>query len=410
MDAVWQVRWLIPDGRRLLSPGILEVAHGEIVSVREGTDADAVPLGDVALIPGLINAHTHLEFSDLAAPLLPGGTFPDWIRAVIGARQSRRSDPRAAIDRGWQEARRTGTIAVGEIATADDTFDRLRRAEGRGVVFREVLGLRDDAVASGLADARRFLDSVAAPAAPLLRGLSPHAPYSLHPDLLRGLIELAAERQAIVAMHLAETREDLELLQFRRGGLADLLRGLGLWRAELWDDFPEPLDYLRLLSRAARALVVHGNYLSPAECDFLATQPQMSVVYCPRTHAAFGHPPHPWQALQERGVRVVVGTDSRASNPDLSLFRELQHLHAIAPQVSPGALLRMATVDAAAALGLDDRLGTLAPGRPALGAVVEPVSPLTSADWSGLFAPGSVCRPLTHRSAGRSRHANEDLR
>ncbi len=357
-----------------------------MVRVWEGTDAAARNLGEVALLPGLINAHTHLQFSDLKRPLAPGATFPDWIRAVIGQRLWRKGDARTAIAAGWDESVASGTAAVGEIATADATYGELANRRACGVVYREVLGLSDDAVAAGLDTARRHLAEPADESPALRRGLSPHAPYSLHPDLFRGLVAQAAGCGAPVAIHLAETREELELLAHGRGGLVDLLSEMEVWRPEFVGEFRRPLDYLRELSRCRSVLVVHGNYLAEDELDFLATQPQMTVVYCPRTHAAFGHDPHPWLRMRERGIRVVIGTDSRASNPDLSLPRELQWLRARYPRVSTRELIRMATRDAAEALGLSEICGSLTPGRRAACCIVTPSRPLTPDNWDGLCA------------------------
>jgi cytosine/adenosine deaminase-related metal-dependent hydrolase len=373
----------------------VQVKEGRIQRVWEGGDAAAVDLGDVALLPGLVNAHTHLEFSDLRTPLAPGALFPDWIRAVIRCRRERRTSVRETIVTGWSECAAAGACAVGEIATADEAWDALSEAGACGVVFREVLGLTEAAIERGLETARRFLGGNGPVGARLVPGLSPHAPYSVAPELLRGLIDLSVQHGVPLAMHLAETREELELLEGERGGLVELLRELGVWRGGLWSEFRRPLDYLRELSRAPRGLVVHGNYLTDVEMDFVAAQPQMSVVYCPRTHAAFGHPPHPWLALRERGARVVLGTDSRASNPDLSLFRELQWLHGRFPQMPVSDLVAMATRDAAEALGLGDRLGRLTPGTLVALTVVTPARPLTPDDWQGLLEVGAHAKSLT---------------
>jgi cytosine/adenosine deaminase-related metal-dependent hydrolase len=121
---------------------------------------------------------------------------------------------------------------------------------------------------------------------------------------------------------------------------------------------------LRLLAAAQRALVIHGNYLDDEERDYLARHRQrLSLVYCPRTHQYFGHAPYPLEELLARGVRVVLGTDSRASNPDLSLGDELRFAAARHPTVSPQELLRGATLDAATALGLERELGSLTVGK-----------------------------------------------
>lgn len=396
-ERLWQARWVIPEPGRLLSPGCVHVKAGRVERVWEGSDAAAINLGDVALLPGLINAHTHLEFSDLRGPLAPGALFPDWIRAVIHCRRERRTHVREAIAAGWRECAAAGTSAVGEIATVDEALDILADAGACGVVFREVLGLTEAAIETGLETARRFLAGDGPAGATLVPGLSPHAPYSVAPPLLRGLIDLSVQHGVPVAMHLAETREELELLKAEGGGLVGLLRELGVWRGGLWGEFRRPLDYLRELSRAPRVLIAHGTLLNDVEMDYVAAQPQMSVVYCPRTHAAFGPPPHPWLALQKRGARVVLGTDSRASNPDLSLFRELQWLHGRCPQVPVSNLVAMATRDAAEALGLGDRLGRLAPGTLAALTVVTPARPLKPDDWRGLLEEGAQAKALAKR-------------
>ena len=401
-EVVFSAAWLTPDCCELFSPGCVHVRDGRIVRVWEGVDADAIPLGDVVLLPGLVNTHTHLEFSDLAEPVASGAAFPDWIRAVMRSRRERPGEARTAIRRGWEECRASGAVAVGEIATEDAALDELVTLGASGVVYWEVLGLREERVDDFLAMARRFVDAgstgsaaregvgernqgVDTPRSGVRRGLSPHAPYSIHPRLFRGLVDLAVETVAPVAMHLAETREELELLAHCRGGLVELLHSLGLWRTGLFTDFRRPLDYLRDLSRCHSALVVHGNYLDAEELDFLATQPQMSVVYCPRTHAAFGHAPHPWRAMLDRGIRVAFGTDSRASNPDLSLWNELRWLHECHPEFPVPSLLRMATHDAAEALGLSAEFGTLEPGKLAEMTLVRPSAPISVKDWSAIL-------------------------
>jgi cytosine/adenosine deaminase-related metal-dependent hydrolase len=157
-------------------------------------------------------------------------------------------------------------------------------------------------------------------------------------------------------MHLAETREELELLRSGTGEFKRLLSGLGLWNEQLFCKPRRPMEYLRLLSKAPRSLVIHGNYLETDELEFIAANPQMTLVYCPRTHAAFGHAAHPWRRLMELGGRVALGTDSRASNPDLSMFGELQFLAQNHPDVSDVDLLRLGSIDGRRALGFAESI------------------------------------------------------
>jgi cytosine/adenosine deaminase-related metal-dependent hydrolase len=199
----------------------------------------------------------------------------------------------------------------------------------------------------------------------LVGGISPHAPYSVAPQLFRDLVEHARTSRVPLAVHLAETPDELELLANGSGPLVDLFSESGFWRSDAIPRGTIPLHYLWLMDSLPRALIIHGNYLTAEECDFLAGKPNLTVVYCPRTHAHFRHEPHPWIELQKRGAHVALGTDSRASNPDLSLWNEVQFLRSRFPQVAPATLLELATQAGASALGLGWRVGTLTPGKAA---------------------------------------------
>ncbi len=336
-----------------------------------GRNAGADDLGDVAVIPGLVNAHTHLEFSDFTQPVTPACPFPDWIRAVIAARRQRSGSTQRAIDEGLRESLGSGTTLVGEIATDDVSARRFGAASPAGVVFREVLGIGDEAAAQQLALARQHLsEQTNQPDAAVLRGLSPHAPYSVSAELFQQCVQLAVTMNAPVAMHLAETREERELLRSGTGPSAELLKHLGVWRDRFWMRDGTIQSYLDVLAQAPRALIVHGNDLTVSEIEFLGQHPQMTVVFCPRTHHFFGHEAHPWQELLKRGVSVALGTDSRASNPDLSLWAEVQFLRRHFSDVPAETLLELATVRGAIALGQEDETGTLSPGKSADLAVV----------------------------------------
>jgi cytosine/adenosine deaminase-related metal-dependent hydrolase len=161
-------------------------------------------------------------------------------------------------------------------------------------------------------------------------------------------------------MHLAESKEELQLLAASEGPFRELLEERSMWDGDAIRRGSRPLGYLQSLSAAPRALVIHGNYLAADEIEYLARcRDRMSVVYCPRTHAYFQHDAYPLQCMRKSKVRVVLGTDSRASNPDLDLLADVRFAAALHPEVAPAEWIRMATLDAAAALALDDRAGSL---------------------------------------------------
>jgi cytosine/adenosine deaminase-related metal-dependent hydrolase len=137
-----------------------------------------------------------------------------------------------------------------------------------------------------------------------------------------------------------------------------------MWDAEAIPQSSRPFDYLKMLSKSPRSLVIHGNYLADDELAFLGAQRNhMSLVYCPRTHAYFFHPPYPLGKALAAGVRVALGTDSRASSPDLNLLAEMCTVFRAQPWIDPQVVLRMATLDGAIALGRGDQVGSITSGK-----------------------------------------------
>lgn len=367
MQSRMKARWVFPVERPPIENGIVEIANGIITDVRRAKPQEvAEDLGDVAILPGLVNAHTHLEFSHVTQPFEPSLPFTSWIRSLMAYRreafENDAAAKSAAIGAGWREAADAGTTLLGEIATdgwsLDATATYLPASGPRVVAFRELIGLRPESQSPQVEIAEQWLASMNNFAA-----LSPHAPYSVALPLLAALVAISKERHVPVAMHLAETRAELEFLATGQGEFADMLRAFGAMPSNGLPTGLRPFDYLRALAQSPRALIVHGNYLAEDEIEFLAARPHMNVVYCPRTHEYFRHEPHPWRRMLDRGVNVAIGTDGRGSNPDLSVWNELVFLRNRFADVSPKTLLEMGTISGARALGFADDCGTLTPGK-----------------------------------------------
>lgn len=360
---------------------MLTIDGERIVSVGENTSGrDPVDQGNVAVLPGMVNAHTHLEFSDLATPIgRPGMPLPDWIAAVVAHRRQKEETSKdisglrkSAVQAGLEESLHSGSTTIAEIAQPGWSCDPVRRSRIDSSVFLEMIGLSPDRIPPLVELARGHIDAAVSQEGTWRPGLSPHAPYTVHLDLLRRIAKISAETKTPVAMHLAETLDELELLASGSGPLVPLLERLDAWHATAIPRDTRPLDYLRPLSRAARAIVVHGNYLRGDEIDFLAAhRGYMSVVYCPRTHAYFGHTEYPLAKMLSAGVNVALGTDSRASTPDLSILEEMRYIYRHSAGVSPKEILRLGTRGGAEALGLGNKIGVLTPGVRADLAIVE---------------------------------------
>lgn len=363
----YRARWVFPATSPPIAHGIvtLDATTRQVLALEDrAAKASDIELGNVAIIPGLVNAHTHLEFSDLHQPLgSPGMNFASWIRCVIEHRRAvaniaaPKSQRTEATRQGLDESCRAGVVAIGEIATPDFPLEAFAAASGPITIFLELLGLSPEREAALLEMARAHLAVLSPnphPKSKILPGLSPHAPYTASPDLVRQSCALSQDFATPVAMHLAESWDEIELLQSHSGSLVELLSDLEAWRPERIPRGIEPRQYLEWLAEAHRALIIHGNFLQPEDWQFLADRRErMSLVHCPQTHAYFGRGKFPLREILDTGVHVSIGTDSRASNPDLSLFGELQRLYEQHSDVSGVEILGLGTVNGAAALGIE---------------------------------------------------------
>lgn len=358
--------WFLPlDGPPVREP-LLDLGQWSLVQHPgagvAGKENEVCELPTTVVLPGLVNAHSHLDLSGFRLESERWkGTFPRWLAGMI---RHRRENPAGApeltqeiVTAGWNETVGWGVTGLGNIvgapwpeplrAVAPDPLASI----GHRTDFLEVLGLNptvaDARVESLEARCREGEQPVVVRCEP---GISPHAPYSIDERLLERTVGLAARFGLPLAMHVAESREERQLLDGAGGELAEVLHECGVVAPDT--RFPAIAASLRALARGPRALVVHGNYLLDDELDFIAAQGErFSVVYCPRTHAWFDHEPWPMDRILKRGIRVAIGTDSRASSPDLDLLAELQTVAMLFPELEPRQVLRMGTQDGAVALG-----------------------------------------------------------
>ncbi|GIX05180.1 MAG: chlorohydrolase [Planctomycetaceae bacterium] len=361
----FRARWVIPMAGPPLENSVVWVQGRRIVGVEPFRGQRVCDLGNVAVLPGLINAHTHLEFSDLLTPLEPQRPFADWIRRVLAWREQRGAVSTDTLLQGLMEALQSGTTWLVDIATAFQPWLAIPPtvAVPRLFLLRELIGLTPPRCEQEHRAAEQFLQQPRHPPV-VAYGLSPHAPYTVHPDLFADSLQLCRRAGCLVAVHLAETEAERELLANDRGELRALLEERGIWSAGLFGGRSWH-DWLLALASLPHAFVVHGTWLHDAEQALFAQHPPLTLVYCPRTHAAGETRPHPWWNVLRQGGRVVIGTDSRATNPDLNLWRELQFLAQKAPPCSHLVLLSLVTTRAAEALGCGPLVGTLQPGAPA---------------------------------------------
>ena len=409
-----KARYLLPVDAPPVRDGILVLKGDRIETVAPSSPPDSllIDLGNVALMPGFVNAHTHLEFSDLTAPLgQPGLSLPAWIRQVMQYRQQSRaeSDSTAVLERGIRESIQHGTTSLAEISTRNWAAQSSLAAALDLTVFRELIAPTEDAarIAECLSAAEEHV-AAGRHAAAWCPGLSPHAPYSAHRRLCEELIRNDATRSVPLAIHLAESREEIEWLRSGGGEFAELLSDLGVSSSS--SESQRPLQFIESLALASRSLFIHCNYLDDEEISRLAElADKASVVYCPRTHTFFQHDAYPLSQMLDAGVRVALGTDGRCSNPDLSLLAEMRHVAAKHSELPLDRVLSLGTLAGACALGRENAVGSLAPGKLAdLAVVALPDSVATEDPYELLLHHSGEVLATIH--GGRLVHAaNESL-
>ncbi|HXG88646.1 MAG TPA: amidohydrolase family protein [Vicinamibacterales bacterium] len=375
MSTIFRAAWVCPVAQAPVRDGWVEVEDGRITRV--GGEPDAPPggsvrdLGRVALMPGVVNAHTHLELSGLRGNVPPAAVFTDWVKQLMAVRGGRRerADDQSMIDAsrsGCREAREFGTALIGDITNSLTSIIPLLNHGLRGLVFHELLGFN-------LAHGRSVADTAAARQQAKTEGgnrvkvsLAPHAPYSVSPELFTAIrAAVDANDPPIMSVHLAESDGEVQFLESGTGPWPGLLRLVGSWR----DDWPTPgcgpVEYLdRMHMLDSGTLVVHGVHLGREALSRLATL-GCTVVTCPRSNQWVGAGAPPIARFYESGVRVAVGTDSLASVDDLNIFAELKTMRSLAPGVPAATLLHSATLAGAEALGFASEIGSIEPGKAA---------------------------------------------
>jgi len=356
-----------------MDDGAVVIRRGRVVKVGRWRDlarssGRVVDLGECVLLPGLVNSHCHLDYTAMAGQFPPPRVFSDWLKTITTAKSEwHRADYLDSWRQGAAMLVRTGTTTVGDIEAVPEILPEAWASTPLRVLsFLEMIGITG----------RRTPEEILAEAAGLARslrhprnrvGLSPHAPYSTLPDLLRQTARLARRHRWPVAIHVAESSLEFDMFARGNGPMFDWIQKSGRDMSDCGQGTPVGHICAAGLT-GRRVLAIHGNYLGPGDAALLARQ-RIHLAHCPRSHAYFGHAPFPLRRLLRAGVNVSLATDSLASvrqrrrEPlELSLFEELRAAARSQPWLSPARLLRLATVDGAAALGLGGLAGEISPG------------------------------------------------
>lgn len=366
--------WLYNPGQPPVPGGAVAVRHGRILAVGSATELVlrfGPPTSDhpgCVILPGFVNAHTHLELTHFPAWRLRGGLdyhphrFVDWIVQMVKVRRGvGTAEVLESLKAGIAACLRAGTTCVGDIVTNPELLAAYAGSELHGRFYLELIGQDMTQFEPRLHKALLAVDE---PSGAVLPGLSPHAPYTLAAELLPYIAAAAGQHQLPLSLHLAESADEDRLLFDSGGPLAEELYPLVGWQAFL--PAPRRTTPARFFDNGGllgpTTLAVHCVQLTPSDAS-LIKQRGVSICLCPRSNERLAVGTAPVHLFKKLGIPLCIGTDSLASNDSLSLWDELRFaLDAYGGAFMPEELLQMATSGGAAGLGLAGQVGVLKEG------------------------------------------------
>ena len=372
---IYRARWVLPIAVPPIRDAWVAVDEGRVVGCGAGVPpaqtTAAEPLfgaDPAAIMPALVNAHTHLELSHLRGRVPPSSSFGAWVHGLIRERRHS-ADPfdRAIIDAArasLEDARAAGTGVIGDISNSLVSLQVLRESGTAAHVFHELLGFNVPDPGGLVRAARDRLDH-AGPGDGLVRtSITAHAPYSVAPALFEEISsDLSSHPRAPSSVHLGESPEEVLFLRDGSGPIRTVLDAVGVWNPRWTPPACGPVEYVERFGLVTeRLLAVHGVQLTDRELARLAAA-GATVVTCPRSARWTGVGDPPISRFYGSGVRVAIGTDSLASVADLNMFTELAAVRALAPDIPARRLLESATRAGADALRFGDQFGTIEPGK-----------------------------------------------
>ena len=346
--------------------GAVGISGDRIVDVGKFAEVSArysgqkiIDLGEQVLLPGLINAHCHLDYTCLRGKIPRQKSFTDWIRA-INTEKSKLSprDYVASINEGFAEAKRFGTTTIANLTAFPDLIRQFHGPPIRTWWFAELIDVRSPNGTNELVDSAiesvKFAQNY---------GLAPHALFTASKNLYRRCEE--AGKDVLLTTHLAESREEMEMFRDASGPLYEFMENIGRDMGDCGHETPLGLFVGAPGGHALPKgwIIAHLNELTESDFELLEKmRTKFHVAHSPRSHDYFGHSPFQSERLRRLGLNVCLGTDSLASNDSLSLFAEMRAFQRSEPESSPEKIFEMVTVNPASALGQQNTLGRIRPG------------------------------------------------
>jgi cytosine/adenosine deaminase-related metal-dependent hydrolase len=368
---ILRARVVLPISRPPIEDGAVRVSGNRITQVGPWADFSAavadgvIDLGETILMPGLINAHCHLDYTDMTGLMPPQKSFTDWIRLMLATKSGwNYSEYAESWVRGARMLVKTGTTTVADFEAVPELLpDAWSTTPLRVISLLEMTGVKSRRDPRAI-----LLDNVkhirTLPGGRCRPGLAPHAPYSTAPDLLKLAADAARRRHWPLSIHVAESQQEFEMFTKGRGVMFDWLLRNDRDMSDCGKRSPvRHLDRCGVLRE--NCVAVHVNYLADGDANLIAAR-KTSVAHCPRSHLYFEHEKFPFHTFTKANVNVCLGTDSLATvyktpkqTVELNMFDEMQTFAASHPRVTPAKILQMATINGARALGMAGLAGEI---------------------------------------------------
>ncbi len=362
--------WIFPVTSPPLRNHVIEIEDEKIKQIRPATASENCIAG-TCLIPGLINTHTHLAYTALRN-LFDDLSFFEWIRKLTEFKYQKMTDEDVASSTrfGISECLRSGITTVADLSDLEISLRELSRSPLRGIFYWEVFGIENEQADQTWKSVQEVFPRLISTysSGRLKIGISPHACYTVRPELYRRIGAWALRDEIPVSFHLSESREEEEFISRRSGPIQEFLKT----RASDWKILGKTsVEHLKETGiYETKPLLAHIVQASDSDLDLLASY-DVSIAHCPKSNSKFGHGIAPVISMIERGLRVGLGTDSAASNNRLDLFEEsrfalFQQRTRYEPQkIKEQKMLEMMTIDGARAMNLQEKIGSLEIGKEA---------------------------------------------
>jgi len=357
-----RAKWIFPILSQPILDGAVEIKNKKIINVgkfkevsKEAILAKTIDFGETIILPALVNAHTHLELSALRFKISPSsGDFISWVKNVIKLKENLslveiKESAKAVLYHFWKE----GIGIVGDVGNTALTLDLLCNSTFYGYFFHEVISFK------GGYNLKEI--QVKSPSPNFKITYSAHAPYSVSPLLLQAIKSYNKKRKKLFCIHCAESIEEIKFLEKGEGPLLEFLKERGQWNENFVPPRVSPIKYLNSLKLLDEdTLLVHVIHIDEKDLEILKnTKPKICI--CLKSNLFIGVGIPRLKELLSAGLDVCIGTDSLASNDQISIWEEMKTIYTYYPDISPEEILKIATFKGAKVLGFD-KMGAILAG------------------------------------------------